>query len=164
MIRAGRDHDADELASWCSRLVVRGGPGSGKTWLARRTARLCAQAALAALAGGAGLDEIELPLFTTRPNHRRAAPAISEAAQDTGMPTSAGRAAPCISQVRKGATSKRYPLRATLTNHPPRWRDSSNIWIVALDVRPLVTGRTSRSITETDVRCDGSAALRVPNR
>ena len=42
-----------------------GGPGSGKTWLARRTARLCAEAALEALAAGALLDEVELPLYTT---------------------------------------------------------------------------------------------------
>ena len=42
-----------------------GGPGSGKTWLARRTARLCAEAALEALAAGAGPDEVELPLYTT---------------------------------------------------------------------------------------------------
>ena len=57
--------DADELARQCSRLVVLGGPGSGKTWLAKRTARLCAEAALDALTAGAGPDEIELPLYTT---------------------------------------------------------------------------------------------------
>jgi hypothetical protein len=59
------DRDADDLGSRCVRLVVLGGPGSGKTWLARRTARLCAEAALEALAGGAGLEEVELPLYTT---------------------------------------------------------------------------------------------------
>ena len=56
---------ADDLVRQCVRLVVTGGPGSGKTWLARRTARLCAKAALDALAAGAGLDEVELPLYTT---------------------------------------------------------------------------------------------------
>ena len=45
-----QDLDADDLARRCARLVVLGGPGSGKTWLARRTARLCAEAALDALA------------------------------------------------------------------------------------------------------------------
>jgi hypothetical protein len=60
-----RDLDADELASRCARLVVLGGPGSGKTWLARRTARLSAEAALDGLAAGAGIDEVELPLYTT---------------------------------------------------------------------------------------------------
>ena len=59
------DLDADDLTGQCTRLVVLGGPGSGKTWLARRAARRCAEAALEALAGGAGLDEVELPLFTT---------------------------------------------------------------------------------------------------
>ncbi|HEX3955360.1 MAG TPA: hypothetical protein VHZ03_01880 [Trebonia sp.] len=57
--------DADDLAGRCARLVVLGGPGSGKTWLARRTARRCAEAALEALASGASLDKVELPLFTT---------------------------------------------------------------------------------------------------
>jgi hypothetical protein len=60
-----RDRDADDAASRCTRLVVLGGAGSGKTWLARRTARRCAEAALEALVGGdAGLDDVELPLFT----------------------------------------------------------------------------------------------------
>jgi hypothetical protein len=57
--------DADELARQCTRLVVLGGPGSGKTWLAKRTARLCAEAALDALAAGALPEEVELPLYTT---------------------------------------------------------------------------------------------------
>lgn len=60
-----RAQDADELARRCSRLVVLGGPGSGKTWLARRTARLCAEAALEALATGKAPDEVELPLYVT---------------------------------------------------------------------------------------------------
>jgi hypothetical protein len=55
------------LARQCNRLVILGGPGSGKTWLAKRTARLSAEAALDALNGerDAGLDEVELPLYTT---------------------------------------------------------------------------------------------------
>jgi hypothetical protein len=57
--------DADELVWQCSRLVILGGPGSGKTWLAKRTARRCAEEALSALEEGAVLDEVELPLFTT---------------------------------------------------------------------------------------------------
>ena len=57
--------DADELAGQCRRLVILGGPGSGKTWLAKRTARRCAEAALAALVDGGTIDEVELPLYTT---------------------------------------------------------------------------------------------------
>ena len=34
-----QDLDADTLAQRCRRLVILGGPGSGKTWLAKRTAR-----------------------------------------------------------------------------------------------------------------------------
>jgi len=57
--------EADKLAKTCRRLVVLGGPGTGKTWLAKRSVRQCAEAALDALATGSSLDEIELPLFTT---------------------------------------------------------------------------------------------------
>ena len=44
VIRSGRGKgevnlDADGLAAQCSRLVVLGGPGAGKTWLARRADR-----------------------------------------------------------------------------------------------------------------------------
>ena len=60
-----QDLDADEQAEHCRRLVILGGPGSGKTWLAKRTARRCAEEALNNLASGAPLDKIELPLYTT---------------------------------------------------------------------------------------------------
>ena len=60
-----QDLDADQLARHCRRLVILGGPGAGKTWLAKRTARRCAVEALKALTEGAALDEIELPLYTT---------------------------------------------------------------------------------------------------
>ena len=60
-----QDLDADGLAQQCGRLVILGGPGSGKTWLAKRTARRCAEDALEVLAAGGTLDEVELPLYTT---------------------------------------------------------------------------------------------------
>ena len=59
------DLDADGMAQQCQRLVILGGPGAGKTWLAKRTVRRCAEDALQALAAGGTLDEIELPLYTT---------------------------------------------------------------------------------------------------
>ena len=61
----GQDLDADGLAQQCARLVILGGPGSGKTWLAKRTARRGAEDALQVLAAGGTLDEVELPLYTT---------------------------------------------------------------------------------------------------
>jgi hypothetical protein len=64
--KAGQsDLDADGLAQQCQRLVILGGPGSGKTWLARRAARRCAKNALDALAAAGTLDDVELPLYTT---------------------------------------------------------------------------------------------------
>jgi len=57
--------EADELVKQCQRLVILGGPGFGKTWLARRTARRCAEDAIEALVAGTSLDEVELPLYTT---------------------------------------------------------------------------------------------------
>jgi hypothetical protein len=56
---------AEEALAGQRILVVLGGPGSGKTWLARRYAREAAQAALSRLEDGADLNEVELPLFTT---------------------------------------------------------------------------------------------------
>ena len=46
-------------------LVVLGGPGSGKTWLARRYARDAARAAMESLEQGVDLSQVEIPLFTT---------------------------------------------------------------------------------------------------
>ncbi len=60
-----QDLDADGLVQQCARLVILGGPGSGKTWLAKRTARRCAEDALQVLAAGGTLEEAELPLYTT---------------------------------------------------------------------------------------------------
>ena len=60
----GQDLDADGLAQQCERLVILGGPGAGKIWLARRAARRGAEDALQVLAAGGTLEEVELPLYT----------------------------------------------------------------------------------------------------
>ncbi len=60
-----QDLDADGMVRQYQRLVILGGPGSGKTWLAKRTARRCAEDALEVLAAGGTLDEVELPIYTT---------------------------------------------------------------------------------------------------
>jgi hypothetical protein len=80
-----QDADADELARQCSRLVILGGPGSGKTWLAKRTVRICAREALHALAADAALDEVELPLYTTCSNLVGASGDIRAAAVSTAI-------------------------------------------------------------------------------
>jgi hypothetical protein len=76
----GDELDADDLAGRCQRLVILGGPGSGKTWLAKRAARRCAEAALQAMATGLALDEVELPLYTTCSRLASAAGDIRQAA------------------------------------------------------------------------------------
>jgi hypothetical protein len=81
----GQDLDADDLARRCERLVVLGGPGAGKTWLAKRTARRCAEEALAALAAGRTLDEVELPLYTTCSSLFSAAGDIRDAAVSSAL-------------------------------------------------------------------------------
>jgi hypothetical protein len=62
---AEQDLDADDQAKRCRRLVILGGPDTGKTWLAKRTARISAEDALAALEADTALDEVELPLYST---------------------------------------------------------------------------------------------------
>ncbi|MFD2796608.1 NACHT domain-containing protein [Promicromonospora vindobonensis] len=60
-----QDFNEREALEHQTMLVVLGGPGSGKTWLARRYARTAAQESLARLEAGANLDQVEIPLFTT---------------------------------------------------------------------------------------------------
>ncbi len=56
---------ADAVMLRSRRLVILGGAGMGKTWLARRAARLSALEALDGLNRGMSPAEVELPLFTT---------------------------------------------------------------------------------------------------
>ncbi|MGO9218779.1 MAG: NACHT domain-containing protein [Streptosporangiaceae bacterium] len=81
----GEELDADDLAGRCQRLVILGGPGSGKTWLARRAARTCAEAALQAMVTGLPLDEVELPLYTTCSRLASAAGDIRQAAVSSAL-------------------------------------------------------------------------------
>jgi hypothetical protein len=77
--------DADDLAQHCRRLVILGGPGSGKTWLARRSARLCAEEALRVLAVASSVDEVELPLYTTCSRLLAASGGIREATVSSAL-------------------------------------------------------------------------------
>ncbi|MDR2114232.1 MAG: hypothetical protein LBO75_03015, partial [Bifidobacteriaceae bacterium] len=55
----------DEALEGVKALVVRGGPGAGKTWLSKRYARKAAQEALDRLEADVSLREVEIPLWTT---------------------------------------------------------------------------------------------------
>ncbi|WP_203780984.1 NACHT domain-containing protein [Paractinoplanes rishiriensis] len=55
--------DALELVARCDRVVLVGGPGAGKTWLARRIAIDAARAAVPAIRSGADPESVEIPLF-----------------------------------------------------------------------------------------------------
>jgi hypothetical protein len=57
--------DGDTVADRSNRLVVLGGPGSGKTWFAKRTARRSAQTALDRLNHGVPVEGIEIPIYAT---------------------------------------------------------------------------------------------------
>ena len=56
---------ADEALHGQRMLVVLGDPGAGKTWQAKRYARLAAQDALVALLAGADVADVEIPVYTT---------------------------------------------------------------------------------------------------
>lgn len=66
-LQEGKDmcQNADTLAEESECLVVLGGPGSGKTWLARRIARRAALKALRGLQSGLPTEAVEIPLFVT---------------------------------------------------------------------------------------------------
>ncbi|MBT0773273.1 hypothetical protein KIH74_30290 [Kineosporia sp. J2-2] len=56
---------ADDVLATGRHVVVLGEPGSGRTWLARRTARRCADRARELVRAGTPIDAVELPLFLT---------------------------------------------------------------------------------------------------
>ena len=80
-----REIGADGLAEQCQRLVFLGGPGSGKTWLAKRLARRCAQQALEALRTGKSPEGVELPLYTTCSEFFKAGGSVREAAVSSAL-------------------------------------------------------------------------------
>jgi len=65
--REGDTVDPLEHAANLDRLVVLGGPGAGKSWLAQKAVGKAAEGGLAALASRVPLSRIELPLFVPIP-------------------------------------------------------------------------------------------------
>ncbi|MDR1264654.1 MAG: hypothetical protein LBK42_03580 [Propionibacteriaceae bacterium] len=68
-LRVTRQHDQHmteaEALNGASVLLVTGGPGSGKTWLSQRYARVAAEEALERISAGEALSAVELPVWTT---------------------------------------------------------------------------------------------------
>ena len=76
----GQDLAADEVADTSRHLVVLGGAGTGKTWLARRIARRAAEVALESLWAGASVEDVEVPLLVTCEQFRTVAGTPRQAA------------------------------------------------------------------------------------
>ena len=102
-----RDIEADELTRQRQRLVIVGAPGSGKTWLARRTARRCAADALEVLAAGGNLDEVELPLYTTCAHLFSAVGDIREAVVSSALGQLGDLGGPALSAAIRGLFTER---------------------------------------------------------
>ena len=153
----GHDLDADELARQCGRLVILGGPGSGKTWLAKRIARRCAENALQVLAAGGTLDEVELPLYTTCSRLFGAGGDIREAAVSSALGQLADLGGSRISKALRGFFAERNaPTLLVLDSldeaHGPseRLRQAGTLpWRIVLTSRPS-TWRKQLTINDKD--------------
>lgn len=81
---------ADRALKGAKMLTILGGPGSGKSWLAKRFARESARKAIDALKAGLPISQIEFPVLTTwdrwarTPGGLRSALASSAAASGSG--------------------------------------------------------------------------------
>jgi hypothetical protein len=148
-----RDLDADLLAEQCERLVILGDPGSGKTWLARRAARRCAERARDDLAGGStSLDEVEIPLYTTCSDLFKVASDFRDASVSSALnslPDMGGRIKTALREFfmdRHAPTllvidsldeaygsdkflgrARSLPWRIMLTTRPSSWRDQLDL-------------------------------------
>lgn len=168
----GQDLDADGLAQQCGRLVILGGPGSGKTWLAKRTARRGAEDALEVLAAGGTLDEVELPLYTTCSRLFGAGGDIRQAVVSSALGQLADLGGSRISTALRGFfTERNAPTLLVIDSldeaHGPseRLRQASTPpWRIVLISRPS-TWRNQLTINDTDDshRVGELQPLRYPN-
>ena len=153
----GQDLDADGLAQQCGRLVILGGPGSGKTWLAKRTARRGAEDALEVLAAGGTLDEVELPLYTTCSRLFGAGGDIRQAVVSSALGQLADLGGSRISTALRGFfTERNAPTLLVIDSldeaHGPseRLRQAGTLpWRIVLTSRPS-TWRNQLTINDTD--------------
>ena len=152
-----RDLDADGLAQQCRRLVILGGPGSGKTWLAKRTVRRCAEDALEVLAAGGSVNEVELPLYTTASHLFGAGGDIREAVVSSALDQLADLGGSRISAaLRVFFTERNEPTLVVIDSldeaHGPRQRlrqADTLPWRIVLTSRPS-SRRNQLAINDTD--------------
>ena len=152
-----QDLDADDLAQQRQRLVILGGPGSGKTWLAKRMARRCAEDALVALAAGATLDEVELPLYATCSRLFRAGGDIRDAVVSSALDQLADLGGSRVSAALRVFFAERNARSVLVIDsldeaHGPseRLRQVGTLpWRIVLTSRPS-TWRNQLTIDETD--------------
>ena len=85
--RLAAPESADEIAEQAQHLVILGGPGAGKTWFARRVARRTAIKAAEGLRSGLGIEDVELPLYSTCEHFLNASGSPREAAVKASVDT-----------------------------------------------------------------------------
>ena len=152
-----QDLDADGLAQQCARLVILGGPGAGKTWLAKRAARRCAEDALQVLAAGGTLEGVELPLYTTCSRLFSAGGDIREAVVSSALGQLADLGGSRISAaLRVFFTERNAPTLLVIDSldeaHGPseRLRQAGTLpWRIVLTSRPS-SWRNQLAISDTD--------------
>lgn len=160
--------DLVDLVDHGDLLVLFGAPGAGGSWLARRAARRSAENSLTALAFGADVDEVELPVFAAGPQLGGldagdcSASAITAAVADFAGTFSVDRAAELrtllarsgdrrllvvdsIDQIRRGTLA--LPVgakrRTIVTCRPRGWREQ-------LSVDPQAVGQGFAEILPLD--------------
>jgi hypothetical protein len=99
---------ADEIADQSELLVVLGGPGAGKSWFAKRTARRAAQVALNQLDNSTDIADIEVPIYAT----------CQHFLTEGGSPRRAVFAAAERSLPDLGSTGFADAVAALIDNHP----------------------------------------------
>ena len=151
---------ADEALVGQRLLAVLGGPGAGKTWLARRYARMCAQQALAALEAGADLLSVEIPVYTTWDGWSKANGGTRQAIVAASFASGSGHSdlggQEIQDRLTRTFTSERQPILAVLDSLDEAADTAQSSRLGELESidrwRLVVTSRPSAWQTTTGVR------------